>query len=134
MMAERIVKILIVDDEEPIGQVLKAGLEMNGFAVRYEARSTHVIKACLEFHPDLVLLDITMPEKSGVRFYRDLKEDPQLRSTPVIVVTAVTGYGADPAPFRNFLGTRSQVPPPEGFFSKPIDRETFLAAVKGVLG
>ena len=89
MMAERIVKILIVDDEEPIGQVLKAGLEMNGFAVRYEARSTHVIKACLEFHPDLVLLDIDMPDKDGGQVAAELRAHPTLRRIPVMFLSSI---------------------------------------------
>ena len=83
--------------------------------------------------PDLICLDITMPEESGVRFFRNLKEDPELASIPVVVVTAVTGYGRDPESFRKFISTRKQVPPPEGFFSKPIDREEFLAKVEELL-
>lgn len=51
--------------EASVGQVLKAGLAMHGFTVRYEARSTDTIQACLEFHPDLVFLDIDMPVKDA---------------------------------------------------------------------
>jgi hypothetical protein len=57
---------------------------------------------------------------------RNLKDDPDLAAIPVVVVTAVTGLGGDPEPFRNFLSTRKHLPPPEGFFSKPIEREDFL--------
>ena len=53
--------------------------------------------------------------------------------SPVVVVTAVTGEGGDPEPFRKFLSTRKQVPAPEAFFSKPIDREEFVRVVKAVL-
>jgi CheY-like chemotaxis protein len=74
-----------------------------------------------------------MPEESGIRFYRNLKDDPELASTPVMIVTAVTGDGGDPEPFKKFLSTRKQVPPPEAFFSKPIDRKEFLDAVARVL-
>jgi hypothetical protein len=49
------------------------------------------------------------------------------------VVTAVTGYAGDSEPFQHFLNSRKQVPPPDGFFSKPIDREEFLAAVNRLL-
>ena len=65
--------------------------------------------------------------------YRNLKEDPELAQIPVVVVTAVTGLGGDPEPFRNFLTTRKRLPPPEGFFSKPIEREKFLQKVGEVL-
>jgi CheY-like chemotaxis protein len=83
--------------------------------------------------PDLVTLDISIPQKSGVRFYRDMKEDPQLANIPVIVVTAVTGYGGDPEEFRKFISTRKQMPPPEGFIAKPVDREELLNLIKEVL-
>ena len=74
-----------------------------------------------------------MPEESGVRMYRNLKGDPDLADILVVVVTAVTGLGGDPEPFRNFLSTRKHLPPPEAFFSKPIDREEFVQKVGEVL-
>jgi CheY-like chemotaxis protein len=83
--------------------------------------------------PDLICLDISMPEESGIRFYRDLRDDAELATIPVVVVTAVTGFGGDPEPFKRFLSSRKQVPPPEAFFSKPIDRAEFLATVADLL-
>jgi len=49
------------------------------------------------------------------------------------VVTAISYYGGDPEPFRQFLSTRKSIPPPEDFIAKPIDRETFLESVAKVL-
>ncbi len=49
------------------------------------------------------------------------------------MVTAVTGLGGDPEPFKNFLSTPDHIPPPEGFFSKPIEREKFIEKVNQVL-
>jgi CheY-like chemotaxis protein len=126
-------KILVVDDEPSIVKYLEALLGDNGYETVSAANGNEAMDQVKAEHPDLICLDVTMPEKSGIRFYRELKEDAELASTPVIVVTAVTYYGKDPEPFREFLNTRSQVPPPEGFIPKPIDRETFLAAVKEVL-
>ena len=48
--------------------------------------------------PDLICLDITMPEESGVRMYRNLKGDPDLADIPVVVVTAVTVLAATRSP------------------------------------
>ena len=78
-------------------------------------------------------LDITMPEQSGIRFYRNLKDDSELANIPVVIVTAVTGFGGDPEPFKHFIGTRKQVPPPEAFFSKPIEQKVFLDTVSKLL-
>jgi CheY-like chemotaxis protein len=65
--------------------------------------------------PDLITLDISMPEKSGVRLYREVKSDQELGQTPIIIVTGVSsaqdgGAGKD---FERFLGSRKQTPPPE---------------------
>ena len=67
--------------------------------------------------PDLVTLDITMPEKSGVAVYRKLKEDERFKQVPVIIITGVSDD------FKKFISTRSQVPPPEGYISKPVDAD-----------
>jgi len=126
-------KILIIDDEHSVLTYLETLLQDNGYeTVCAENGKTGFEKAKSE-RPDLVCLDITMPKESGIRFYRNLKDDPELTSTPVIIVTAVTGDGGDPEPFKKFISTRKQVPAPEGFFSKPIDREEFLAAVARIL-
>ena len=88
-MLEQKLNILIVDDDASVGQVLKAGLEMHEFNVRYEARSTETIKVCLAFHPDLVLLDVEMPVKDGGQVAAELQSHPTLRRTPVIFLTAL---------------------------------------------
>lgn len=88
-MTEQQLKILVVDDEAPVGQILKAGLEMHGFTVRYEVRSTDTIKACLEFHPDVILLDIDMPVKNGGQVASELRSHPTLRLTPVMLLSSL---------------------------------------------
>ena len=88
-MTEQKLKLLIVDDEASVGKVLKAGLEMRGFTVRFETRSSDTIKACLEFHPDLVLLDIDMPGKDGGQVASELRSHQTLRHTPVMFLTSL---------------------------------------------
>lgn len=88
-MTEQRYNILVVDDETAIGQILKAGLEMHGFTVRYEAHSPNAIQACLEFQPDLVLLDLDMPVKDGGVVATELQSHPTLRQIPVIILTGL---------------------------------------------
>ena len=126
-------KILVIDDEAHVVTYLTTLLEDHGYTTVTATNGREGIEIARVETPDLVCLDITMPEESGIRFYRNLRMDEDIRATPVFVVTAVTGYGGDPEAFRNFLGSRSQVPPPEGFFSKPIEREVFLQAVEQVM-
>lgn len=125
--------VLIVDDEPHVVAYLEMLLEDHGHATVSAGDGREGLEKARAERPDLICLDITMPEESGVRMYRNLKEDPDLAAIPVIVVTAVTGLGGDPEPFRKFLSSRKSLRPPEGFFSKPIDREAFLRKVDEVL-
>ena len=122
-------KVLVIDDEPDVVKYLEALLKDHDYLTVSAFNGNEGLLQARREKPDLICLDITMPEKSGIRFYRELKQDPALASIPVAVVTAVTYYGGDPEPFRRFLETRSQVPPPEAFIPKPIDREAFLQTV-----
>jgi len=122
-------KILVVDDEPHVVTYLETLLQDNGYATTSASNGKEAMQRIQEDRPDLVCLDVSMPEESGVRCYRNLKENPELSSIPVVIVTAVTGYGGDPEPFKHFLSTRKQVPPPDGYLSKPIDKQEFLETV-----
>ena len=125
--------ILILDDEPHVVTYLSTLLEDNGYETESASNGLEGMEKIRAHKPDLITLDITMPEQSGIRFYRNLRENPDWTSIPVIVVTAVTGYGGDPEPFERFLSTRKQVPPPQGFLSKPIDQKEFLELVQKLL-
>jgi CheY-like chemotaxis protein len=127
-------KILIVDDEPDVVSYLEMILQDNGYETLTAANGNEALKLLREQKPDLVTLDISMPEASGTRFYVELKKDPELSSTLVFIVTAVTGFGGDKYGYEKFISHRRLVPPPEGFFPKPIDRDEFIAAVKERLG
>ncbi len=126
-------KILIVDDEEDILEYLGTLFQDNGYETQTARDGEEAMKLIREGKPDLVTLDITMPEKSGVRFYREVKSDPDLEGIPIVIVTGVTGWGLDPDGFQKFISSRKQVPPPEGFMSKPIDRDALLKMVRDLV-
>ncbi len=134
MGAEKTKRILIVDDEPNVVTYLEALLQDEGYETCAAVDGEDGLAKVRSESPDLVTLDITMPKTSGIRLYRELKADPALKDIPVVVVTAVTGKGHDAGQFENFLATRSHVPPPEGFFSKPIDRDAFLEIIAKILG
>ena len=125
--------VLVIDDEPHVVTYLEMLLQDAGYkTISAENGKVGREKARKEM-PDLICLDINMPEESGIRFYRNLKEDPVMARIPVLVITAVTGLGGQPGPLEKFISTRKHIPAPEGFFSKPIDREEFLAKVEEVL-
>lgn len=126
-MADDARTILVVDDDPDAREFLTTVLQDNGFTTATANDGTEAIAMIEKLPPDLVALDITMPEKSGVAVYRRLKEDDQLKAIPVIVVTGISDD------FKKFISSRRQVPPPEGYISKPVDHEQFLKMVKGLL-
>ncbi|MFC1596420.1 response regulator [Planctomycetota bacterium] len=127
-MADDTKTILVVDDDPDAREFLVTVLEDNGFAAVTANDGTEAIAMIDDTAPDLILLDIAMPEKSGVAVYRKLKEDDRLKSIPVIIITGISDD------FKKFISTRRQVPPPEGYISKPVDHEQFLKMVKDLLG
>jgi CheY-like chemotaxis protein len=126
-------KVLIVDDEPDVVSYLEMIFQDNGFDTDTAANGNEALEKVRRNPPDLVTLDISMPEASGTRFYKEVKTDPELKGIPVIIVTAVTGLGGDETAYERFISNRRLVPPPEGFFHKPIDREAFVASVREIL-
>ncbi len=116
-------KIIVIDDEPDIVTFLTVLLEDNGYTVISAKDGREGLERIARERPQLVLLDITMPEKSGVRCYRELRENPDLKSIPIVIVTGVA------KDFKNFISSRRQVPPPDGFVSKPIDKQELLDTV-----
>jgi two-component system cell cycle response regulator DivK len=126
-------KILIVDDEPHVVTYLETLLQDNGYETVSASNGRLGMEKVRSEIPQLICLDITMPEESGIQFYRDLKEDSEISTIPVVIVTAVTGYGGDPDGLKKFLSTRKHIPPPEGYFSKPIDKSEFIDGIKRIL-
>ena len=120
-------KILVVDDDPSIITFMTALLEDNGYEVVTAVDGAQGMSQLQAEKPDLVLLDITMPEKSGVRFYREVRENEQTKDTPVIMVTGVMQE------FKNFISSRRQVPPPDGYLTKPVDQALLLKTITEVL-
>ena len=81
-------KILIVDDEEHIRDMVRMGLELNGFDCIEAADAQQAHAAIVDHQPDLVLLDWMMPGTSGIELIRRLKRDSTTAQVPVILLTA----------------------------------------------
>ena len=116
-------RILIVDDEPDIAEVLSDRLTACGFDVQI----THSAKSCYtavaEHPPDLILLDIQMPEISGLDALVELKKThPQL---PVLMVSASTAKGVMEEPEK--LGA-------EGYVLKPFEPKDLMDKIHGILG
>ena len=120
-------KILIVDDEPDVVAYLITFFEDNGFATTSALDGKEGFAKAVTERPDLITLDITMPEESGVRMYRDLQRSQITANIPVIIITGIS------SDFKGFIESRKQVAPPAGYFEKPIDKDKLLAKIREIL-
>ena len=92
-------RILVVDDEETVTRMLKLNLEQTGeFEVATENSSLQVLHAVRTFHPDLILLDILMPEMTGDYVAQKLRDIAAFKDIPIIFLTAIGQKPPDPCP------------------------------------
>jgi adenylate cyclase len=82
-------RILIIEDEENISNILKLNLEVEGFEVRVAGDGASGFTTALDFRPDLITLDVLMPQRDGWDTLRDLKTDERTRSIPVVMISVV---------------------------------------------
>jgi CheY-like chemotaxis protein len=126
-MAEEVKTVLVVDDDPDTMTYLTTVLEDNGFATVSAKNGAEALQMIGEAPPDLVTLDIAMPEKSGVAVYRALKESEQLKHIPVIITTGISEE------FEKFISSRRKVPPPDAYLAKPVESEELVTTVKKLL-
>ena len=83
-------KILIVDDEPPIREVIRFALEVAEFQVLEAAHASEARNQIAAENPDLILLDLMLPGRSGLELARELKQNNKTREIPIIILTAKT--------------------------------------------
>lgn len=80
-------KILLMEDEELIIRLLQKKLESEGYEVAVATNGEDGMKAVKESRPDIILLDIIMPKKSGFEVLEEINDDAGLREIPVIIIS-----------------------------------------------
>lgn len=120
-------RILVIDDEPDVRTFFTTMLEDAGHETAVAENGHEALEKVKNQRPDLITLDISMPEKSGVRFYRDMKESQEYKGIPIIIITGIS------EDFEKFISNRRQVPPPEGYLPKPVDQQEFLETVAKLL-
>ncbi len=115
-------KIVVVDDEQNILDLVEMILEAEGFTVSKALNGTEGIKMAQEEHPDLVLLDIMMPEMDGWVVYRKLKEDSKTKDIPVAMLT-VKAQAIDKEMALDVIGV-------EDYITKPFTPDELVERVQ----
>jgi CheY-like chemotaxis protein len=126
-------KILIVEDEPDMITFLSTLLEDHGYETISAMDGEEGLRKVKDEKPDLVSLDLLMPNKTGIGMFRELRRNQDTVSIPVVIVT---GFGTDDAPsidFKKWMHERS-IKPPEAYIEKPVDKDVFLDSVKRLIG
>ncbi|MBW1813331.1 MAG: response regulator [Deltaproteobacteria bacterium] len=114
-------KIMIVDDDPNIITYLTDFFSDNGYQTCAAKNGTEAFTIAQKENPDLITLDLEMPGEWGPRFFRKLSQDSELKNTPVIVISGLTG---------NQYAIQKAV----ASISKPFDRDELLQIVKNTIG
>jgi CheY-like chemotaxis protein len=120
-------RILLIDDEVTFARTLQAYLEASG---RYEVRTANSgrvgISLAKEWRPDLILLDIIMPDIDGGQVAGEFAADPRMKDVPIIFLTAVVS--------REEATTHSGVIGGQLFIAKPVSGKEVLGHIERCLG
>ncbi len=117
--------VLIVEDNDLNMKLFNDLLEAHGYATLKTRLGLEGLELARAHHPDLILMDIQLPEVSGVDVIRLLKEDDDLKAIPVIAITAFAMKGDE---------ERIRQSGCEGYLSKPISVVKFVETIRNFIG
>jgi two-component system, cell cycle response regulator DivK len=118
-------KVLIVEDNELNMKLFNDLLEAHGYATVQTRNGMEALDLTRQHRPDLILMDIQLPEVSGLQVTQWIKEDPTLRHIPVIAITAFAMKGDEEKIRQGGC---------EAYLSKPISVVKFLETVRNFIG
>jgi CheY-like chemotaxis protein len=127
-------RVLAVDDDPDIIAFVKTVLEENNYIPLIAKNGEAGLAMVREEKPALVILDVLMPKQSGIRMYREMKNDESLKDIPVIILSGIAK--------RTFLRSQEaltefgdqSVPEPEAYIEKPVEPEELAEIIKNFIG
>ncbi len=117
-------KVLLVDDEPDILELLRYNLEREGYAVQTAINGKDALKAARANRPDLIVLDIMMPGMDGVEVCMQLRQQPEFKNTVIVFLTA---RGEDYSQIAGFEAGA------DDYITKPVRPKVFVSKVKALL-
>ncbi len=116
-------RIFIVDDEPSITRTMKVNLERTGaYTVGTENHSFHALAAAREFQPDLILLDVMMPEIDGAELATEIQSDPVLQHVPIVFLTAIVSSKETGGQYLESGG--------QTFVAKPVNLDALIQCIE----
>jgi two-component system phosphate regulon response regulator PhoB len=145
-------KILAIDDDENIRRFISLLLTENGYDADTACDGAEGLQMVTQAKPDLIVLDVMMPKKTGLTLFKQLKRDDQYKDVPILMLTGVTGVIEEMEthkdetfehPFDNLREALKKsirelrdegLVKPEMFVDKPVDPDSFVERVRQLIG
>ena len=124
-------RVLVVDDDPDILEFFGLLLEDDGFEVASANRAATALDEVDRFHPDLVVVDVLLPGRSGLDLLVTLRRHPRWGEVPIVVVTGNDAVVRDEC--QAYLGSHEGVRGPDGILAKPIAADDLLGVVRALL-
>ncbi len=122
--------ILVVDDEPDAVDFVREVLEGEGYNVITASDGAKGLSTMRSETPDLVILDVQMPEMDGFQVFQEMKRDDALKPIPVVMLTGIrekVGIGFSAGEMKDYMGEK-----PNDYIEKPIDPAKLREAVKKI--
>ena len=144
--------ILVIDDDENIRRFISLLLSENGYEAVTASDGAEGLQMVTQAKPDLIVLDVMMPKKTGLTLFKQLKRDEQYKDIPILMLTGVTGVIEEMEthkdetfehPFDNLREALKKsirelrdegLVKPEMFVDKPVDPDSFVERVRQLIG
>jgi len=126
-------KIMIIDDEPDIRIYLMTALEDRGYETCTIEDNEPILKAVLAKEPDLIVLDIMMPQRSGISMYKELRRTVALKNIPIALISGMSEAKDFMEEGFEKLINDNTIPPPDGFVEKPVKLPALMELVKQLL-
>ena len=124
-MADR-AKVLIIDDDQDMLVAIETLLGLKEFEVLSATNADDGVRLAREQHPDVILLDILLSPRSGIEVYRELRADPSLRHTKILIVTALKAKIHE----DRFAPELEVCWEAEDFLDKPVEPESLVERIR----
>ncbi len=116
-------KILIIDDEIDFNRMVKLNLEETGkYKVKTQSKGAEGLATARQFKPDLIFLDLAMPDMQGGEVARQLREDESVKNIPIVFLTALAT--------KEETASRGAVIGGNLFVAKPVNLESLIECIE----
>ena len=126
-------RVLVVDDELDMRTFLTTLLETSGYKPLSAVDGKEGMEVARKKKPSVIILDVMMPNESGISMYRELKNDPELKDIPVVMLSALSKktFFHSQKVLDEYKGEK--IPEPADYIEKPPEPEDILEAIQNCL-